>query len=235
VRRTVFVIVLVAFAVAAVVLVVAKWPAYTTYRTEVTAVMPQVAGVKATALTDGEAITVSNSTSTPLIVDGYSHEPYLQITAHGILQNSRSPAVQLNRVATIGYVRPMSAYDKAHPVWKQIATDDITQWHDHRIHWMGAQAPPAAQADPDHPHLIKTWTIPITYGTQAGYIRGTLYSEPPSGAKKYITWAAIALGVVVMALVLVAEVRRTRRPPQPLAATPAGSGGEPDPAKEPVE
>jgi hypothetical protein len=196
-----------------VILGTAALPAYaaafSSYRTEVTGLTPATPGLTATSLENGEAITVSNTSDTPVIVDGYQGEPYLKVTKAGIWQNDLSPAVYLNKEQTIGTI-PHDAGAAKKPKWTKISDGHRAQWHDHRIHWMGASEPPAVAADPGKEHLISTWKIPLTVGTATGDITGTLSYVPSSDWGSYLTYGAIGLGVVIVVAVQLLVVRRRR-------------------------
>jgi hypothetical protein len=186
---------------------------FSTYRTAVTGLRPGTAGVTATSQANGEAITVTNTSPTPVVVDGYQGEPYLKVTSAGVWQNDLSPAVYLNKEQTIGSI-PDDADASRPPHWTRISDGHRAQWHDHRIHWMGAVEPPAVSADPDKPHLITTWHIPILVGAAKGEITGTLRYEPASHWGDYLPYVAVGLGVLVVVAiqVLVVRRRRTARP-----------------------
>ncbi|UDY25432.1 hypothetical protein [Nocardioides sp. Kera G14] len=189
---------------------------FTGYQTKVTAVTPDVPGVTVKATLNGEGITVTNTSDEPVIIEGYQSEPYAKITKDGVWQNDLSPAVYLNKEQTIGSI-PSTASATGTPTWTELSTNHRFQWHDHRIHWMGSVEPPVVAKDPNKPHMIKTWTIPIQVGTTKGAITGTLSYVPGSHWGKYLPYAAIGLGVVIVVAVQILVVRRRR----PGAATPA--------------
>lgn len=184
---------------------------FSTYVTKVTGIQPSVPGVRITAPSNGEDINVSNTGATPLIVEGYQHDQYLKITAHGVWQNKLSPAVYLNKEQTIGNV-PDDANATKPPEWVKISDGHHAQWHDHRIHWMGVANPPVVQQDPKHAHLITTWKIPVVSGATRGDIVGTLTYQPGSHLGSYLTYGAIGLAVVVILGLQVVILRRRRQP-----------------------
>ena len=49
---------------------------FDTYVTKVTGVQPALAGVRVSAPENGEQITVTNSSPTPVIIEGYQHDEY---------------------------------------------------------------------------------------------------------------------------------------------------------------
>ena len=193
-------------------------PAYAggfdTYTTTVTGITPSLPGVVVRATTNGESITVTNPTSTPLVVEGYQHDQYLKVSTDGVWENTLSPAVYLNKEATIGAV-PADANAGRAPVWKKLNGTDHAQWHDHRIHWMGSTRPPSVAADPKHEHLINDWRIPVRYGSTAATIDGTLVYHPGSRLGTYLTYGAIGLAVVAIVGLQVVILRRRRTPAAP--------------------
>lgn len=196
---------------------------FDTYVTTVTGVTPALAGIVVSSPSNGEQITLTNPTDTPLVIEGYSHEPYLKVSKDGVWQNKLSPAVYLNKVATIDAV-PQDANAQATPVWVKLNSTDHAQWHDHRIHWMGTVNPPSVQADPKHAHLIKDWTIPIVYGSQKAEIAGTLTYEPGSSIGTYLTYGAIGLAVVAILVLQIVILRRRRTAPPAPPETPEAPG-----------
>jgi hypothetical protein len=182
---------------------------FSTYRTAVTGLQPRTAGLAVTSQANGEAITLTNTSATPVVVEGYQGEPYLKVTSAGVWQNDRSPAVYLNKEQTIGSI-PTEANAQQPPQWTKVSDGHRAQWHDHRIHWMGAAEPPAVAADPGEPHLVSTWHIPLQVGATKGEITGTLRYEPSSHWGRYLPYAAIGLGVLVVVAVQVLVVRRRR-------------------------
>lgn len=184
---------------------------FATYATVVTGVEPAVPGVTVTALRNGEAMTVSDTGPTPITIYGYQHEPYVRIGRDGVWENTLSPAVYLNKEQTLGEI-PKDANADAAPVWKRISSAHRFQWHDHRIHWMGATDPPAVEQAPGSPHLIATWKVPFSLGTATqptGDIVGTLTYHPSSHLGTYLTWGAIVGALlIVVALQLFLGRRR---------------------------
>lgn len=188
---------------------------FSTYVTKVTGITPAIAGVIVRAPGNGEQITVTNTGSTPLIIEGYQHDQYLKVSADGVWENKLSPAVALNKLNVIEV--PKDANASAAPVWVKLNSTDHAQWHDHRIHWMGTINPPNVEKDPRHQHLIKDWTIPVHYGATAASITGTLTYVPGSHTGTYLTYGAIGAAIVVIIGLQVVILRRRRAG----AATPA--------------
>jgi hypothetical protein len=214
-------------ALALVVLVPATAQAsnlFSGYVTTVTGIRPHLPGVSARAEPDGADITVHNTSSTPLVIEGYQHEPYLKITDHGVWENRLSPAVYLNKEQFIGSI-PDNVNAQKPPIWVKVDGRSFATWHDHRIHWMDVTQPPSVAAAPGKPHLIKRWTIPLVSGGRRGAIVGTLTWQPSSHLGTYLTIGVVALAMVAVGVLVV--LRRRRRPRGP--ANPSGPA-QPDEA-----
>jgi hypothetical protein len=72
------------------------------YRSALTGVYPSVVGVVVQVLDDGQHVELSNATPTPLVVLGYSGEPYLMVSKTGVWENVRSPYLKSVRVSMVG-------------------------------------------------------------------------------------------------------------------------------------
>lgn len=195
---------------------------FASYVTLVTGAQPPVPGVTVIALRNGEAMTVSDTGPTAITIYGYQHEPYVRITRDGVWENTLSPAVYLNKEQTLGEM-PKDANAAAAPRWQKISSAHRFQWHDHRIHWMGATDPPSVQQAPGKVHLIDTWKVPFSVGTATrptGDIVGTLTYHPSSHLGQYLTWGAIVGALlIVVSLQLLFSRRRVRAGPRAQAET----------------
>lgn len=185
-------------------------PAYAsdgTYVTTTDGLTPRTSGVTVQAEQDGESMSVVDKSVTPLVVEGYQHEPYLRIEKDGVWENESSPATYLNKEATIGSLPTTAAADRP-AQWKKISDQPKATWHDHRIHWMGSAQPPVVAADPGKPHLISRWTVPVTIDGRPAKITGRLDYEPGSDVTTYLLWTTV--GIVVVALVAIQLLTRRR-------------------------
>jgi hypothetical protein len=174
------------------------------------------AGVTARVDPGGEWLELSNSTAEPVIVQGYSGEPYLRITAGTAEENLLSQTTYLNRSLFADTVPAARGGTEMAPSWQRIAAAGTARWHDHRIHWMGRVRPPAVAADPGHPHQVGTWVIHATAGRTPFDIHGSLTwtGLPADSQPSPVTaWAmTVVAGLVVAAAAVVVVVIRGRRP-----------------------
>ena len=175
----------------------------------VTSVSPAVPGLTVQALQFGDEFEVVNETDADVLVPGYSDEPYLRIGPDGVWRNANSPATYVNRDRFGLTELPPGVDADAEPDWVQVSTEPQYVWHDHRTHWMSeGLLPPAVAADPDLPHTVFEWTVPVRQGSTTAEVTGVLtWSPPPS---PWLVWPAYA----VPALLAVAAglLARTPRP-----------------------
>ncbi|MFI5048142.1 MAG: hypothetical protein ACHQIG_13830, partial [Acidimicrobiia bacterium] len=121
-----------------------------------------------------------------------------------VFENAKSPATYLNRSSVPTAAPPKSADAKATPVWRRVSDGRVVRWHDHRVHWMGSEAPPMVQSAPDRRHVIEHWTVPMRDGGRAVTVRGLLTWEPPPSPWPAVFVAGALAGVVI-------GLSRTRR------------------------
>lgn len=173
----------------------------TNYRSRITDVDGQIAGVSVRVVENGDRIEVHNHSGRELVVTGYEREPYLRVGPGGAWENVRSPAVFLNATRSGTGGVPKSADATAAPRWRRISGDDVVRWHDHRTHWMGSQRPPIVAADPSSPHvIIPAWTLDLRQAGRTMSVTGELTWLPPPSPLPWL--AAAVAGAVALALLL---------------------------------
>ncbi|WP_164842712.1 hypothetical protein [Actinoplanes solisilvae] len=172
-------------------------PDATAYRTAVTTI--SAPGIEVRTVEAGARLELTNDSGHAIEVLGYSGEPYLEVRPDGTWQNVNSPASYLNETITGETPVPASADPTAPPAWRKISESTTVRWHDQRTHWLSADLPPQAVADPSRSHRLRDWVVPLRVQTSAFEIRGTLDWVPPPRA--WLWWAAAALaGLAVTAL-----------------------------------
>ncbi len=179
------------------------------YRSALVDIRPKVLGISAAVLDDGQHIAVTNATAVPLVILGYSGEPYLMVDSLGVWQNLRSPSLYLNLSSAPGLVyMPPGTNALAPPVWKKTCRCDVAVWHDHRVHWSSPGPPRQVSASPGRYHLIQDWNIIGRLGEQTLTVSGRLTWVPgPSPAP----WFGVAAAIAAVSL-LVGFARRWRIP-----------------------
>ena len=152
------------------------------YRSTVTGLEPDVAGVSLEVLDADDRLLLVNESGQTVVVLGYDGEPYLKVTPEAAFHNIRSAAVYLNEDRYADVDLPPIVDSSASPEWRQIADEPRAEWHDHRIHWMSTVAPPAVQEDPDSAHRILDWQVPLEVDGRPVMATGALdYSPPDEG------------------------------------------------------
>jgi hypothetical protein len=184
----------------------------TDYTSEIRAVVPADAGLSVAVLDRDDRLALrDDSGKTVVVVEGYDGEPYARLRPDGTVEvNLNSPALYLNEDRFAEVDLPARADGDAAPEWKVVDRSGRFEWHDHRIHWMGAGRP-AAVHDPQRKAKVFDWEVPIRVGDRQGGVTGTLTwnGRPDDGFP--IAAAAVLVAVVVGGLSLVVVVRRRRR------------------------
>jgi hypothetical protein len=167
----------------------------TNYHTSLVSVTPDPPGLTVKTVDLASFIQVTWTGSIPLVIKGYSNEPYLRIGPDGVYRNKYSPSTYINVTRSYYASIPPYADAKSPPVWEKVSSGRSVLWHDHRIHWMGGRTPPQVAAAPGAFHHVFPWTIAMTEGTTAITVKGTLDWVPGSSP-----WPWIAFVVVLVAL-----------------------------------
>jgi hypothetical protein len=178
------------------------------YRSIVGHVMPSVPGIKLQVLNFDDRLELDNASGRTVLVRGYENEPYARVMGNGTVQvNRRSPAYYLNNDRTGEAKVPATANPKAPPQWQVIDRSGRFQWHDHRIHWMGAGRPSMIK-DTSKRTKVFAWSVPLQVGASKGAISGTLWWQPKPGGR---VGAIVALVAFVLAGGIATFVVRRRR------------------------
>lgn len=178
----------------------------TNYLTEITAVSPDVEGLRLRVLEFGGQLELVNDTGEEVLILGYQGEPYLRITDDGVFENRLSPATYLNADRQAQTEVPDEAQNSdadTPPDWQRKADGSTAVWHDHRVHWMGNDPPEAVQRDDGRAHVIlPEWTVPLRVGDRSVNVEGTLRWVP--GPQP---WAWLAAAIVAAAIVVLLSLR----------------------------
>jgi hypothetical protein len=123
-------------------------PAPGDYSSEVTAIEPAVDTVTIEVVGGDSFLLLEVEPGTEVVVIGYDDEPFVRVQADGTVeQNQSSTATYLNddRYAEVTIPERLAGVDASElePEWEQVGTGGTYAWHDHRIHWMAPNAPPA--------------------------------------------------------------------------------------------
>jgi hypothetical protein len=184
------------------------------YLTAVTGISPATPGISARVDPRGEWIEVSNTTAKTLIIEGYTREPYLRVGPAGVDANVNAPSWALNH-ALFGDLSQLGDSTLA-PDWQHQQDDPNASWHDHRIHWMGVQRPPAVAANPTADQLIGHWTVHMTLAGSPLSVTGTLSwigLAPARHASSTMHLLAAAAGAVALLLIAGGVLLLRRRQP----------------------
>jgi hypothetical protein len=178
-------------------------PRPTDYRSTVTAVEPEAAGVEARIVGGDAFLELQVGDGHEVIVEGYGDEPYLRFLPDGTVErNRRSAATYLNDDRQGAVELPAQVDTTADPEWERVAGGGTYAWHDHRIHWMGGGTPPGATPG----DVVQEWIVPLAVDGTPTEVRGRLVMAEDVSP---LPWIALAVGAA--ALVLVVGRRRQLR------------------------
>jgi len=182
------------------------------YLSTIRTVHPLIPGLFALVMQGDDRLWLSNGSGKDVTVLGYAGEPYLRFERKRVYRNAASPATYLNEDRFGTQPVPASATPTAAPRWVLVADDGTYEWHDHRIHWMGATPPPAVRKDPHVAHHVFDWRVPLRVEGRAAALLGTLdYSPPPRGAGAFPVLTALVVALVALLALSAAAVVLLRR------------------------
>jgi hypothetical protein len=189
----------------------------TGFSSTIEAINPAAPGLVVEVLDGDDRLFLRNGTGREVVVFGYDSEPYLRFDSGSVYRNVRSPAVYLNADRYAQGEVPASADPDAAPVWRRLRLGHSHEWHDHRIQWMSTIAPDEVRADPDGPHHVFDWRVPITVSGRPTAITGSLDYTPVGGGEPS-AWVFVAATAPLVAALLAWALLRDRL--RPGTATP---------------
>lgn len=157
---------------------------------------PDVLGLDFRIYNGDEFLGASNRTGEEITILGYSMEPYLRIGPDGAFANLNSEAYYLNQDRFAATAIPPTVDVGAEPDWEQVSSRPVYAWHDHRIHWMGANIPPAVE-DTEVETEILTYEVPVVVGGEETLVTGTLFWVPGPTPVVWIVPALLAVTLVM--------------------------------------
>ena len=111
------------------------------YRSVVKSVTPETTGLDARILNFDDAVLVHNTSGKDVVILDYKEKPYVELKADGTVSvNTNSEAHYLNEDRQGETAVPKDLGSE--PKWEEVSKSGRYEWHDHRMHWMGAGDPP---------------------------------------------------------------------------------------------
>ena len=169
----------------------------TNWKTAISAVTPAVPGLTIKVVEQGSRLELTNH-GAEVVVLGYNDEPYLRVGPQGVFRNILSPATYLNCSRQGCPIAP-EANPQAPPDWQKTSSGQTVRWHDHRIHWMGAQPPPVVRRAPGVRHQLAPWTVTLHQAQNVITVTGTLTWIPGPSP---VPWLFLAAALVVGGLLV---------------------------------
>jgi len=178
------------------------------YRSTVTAIRPDVPGVRVEVLNYDDRLALLNRGSSVVTIEGYDGEPYARVWPDGPVEiNRRSPARYLNDDRFAQVAVPPTADADAEPAWDLVGRNGRFEWHDHRTHWMVADRRPPQVTDEQTRTKILDWKVPMRVGERDGAITGELlWVGLPGGDVPTGAW--VALGALLLGSAALVPVAR---------------------------
>lgn len=179
------------------------------YRSVVKAISPETEGLTAEILNFDDAVLLRNTSGKDVMVLDYNQQPYVDMKADGtVLVNTNSEAYYLNedRLGETDVPKDLPA----EPAWEEVSKSGRYEWHDHRMHWMGAGDPPQLKDKSQRTVIYDNWVIPIQVDGSPGEITGTLtwVGKEDSGLPLGAIFAFAALVIVLSVVVFLVRRRR---------------------------
>lgn len=181
------------------------------YRSEIIAILPASAaeGLRATIQNFDDNIELVNRTGKDIEILGYDEEPYIRISADGVVEvNLNSPSYYLNEDRFAEVDLPERADAKAAPEWEKVDDSGIYSWHDHRSHYM-SEGTPKQVTDESQETKVFDYTIPLRVDGEPVKMKGTLTWVGKDSGFPILPFIALAVVIVLGAVAL--SVIRGRR------------------------
>ena len=119
------------------------------YLSQVRSIAPALQGLSVNVLNRDDRLAIQNTSGRTVVVQGYSHDPYLRLGGDGsVAVNTHSPAYYLNNDRYANAKVPAGAKATATPQWKPVSKTGRYEWHDHRMHYMGTGRPATSGTRP---------------------------------------------------------------------------------------
>lgn len=180
------------------------------FQSEITSVKPEALadGLKIETYNFDDGVRLTNDTGREVVVLGYEEEPYVRISADGLVEvNLNSPTFYQNEDRWANVEIPERADAEADPEWEKVDNSGQYSWHDHRSHYMVDKVPPQVK-DESQETKVFDYEIPLEVDGKPVTASGTLtWMGPQSTAFPVLPFIILAGGVLVGLVVL----RRQRR------------------------
>jgi hypothetical protein len=132
----------------------------TNYESTVLGVDPEIDGVEFDVVGGDSFLRASVAAGHELLVPGYSGEAYIRVDRDGsVWVNEASPSAYLNDDRYGEAEIPEGVTADSAPRWRQVGDDGRYAWHDHRIHWMSTNTPPAVSGE--RRQVVFPWTLAV--------------------------------------------------------------------------
>jgi len=125
------------------------------------------------------ALTVTNTSTTILEIEGFDLEPFLRIGPGGVQGNKHSRAFYNSQDPTGSAGVPPEAKAGAIPAWVNLAKTPTWRWFERRAQWRNPV--PGSVRETKTVATLGPWTVPARYGAQRISIEGHMFYKPTLG------------------------------------------------------
>ena len=181
------------------------------YRSEITSITPAGAaeGLQMEVQNFDDHVELVNRTGKTVVIKGYDGEPYVRISADGLVEvNLNSPSHYLNEDRYADVELPARADAEAEPEWQEVDETGRYIWHDHRSHYMGVGIPSQVK-DESKEQVVFDYSIPVEVDGTPVEAAGTLTWVGKQSGPPFFIWIVLA-ALVVAGAVAIARIRRKR-------------------------
>jgi len=180
------------------------------YRSSVLTVTPPAAGLDVVVAAGG-AVTVTNRTGRDVVVLGYAGEPYLRLTASGMVLRNRDA---LTTALVAGRVpgRTAGAGGTPRVDWEHVSHEPAVTWADARVTWSGAARPPVVGQDEHAAHRVFDWALQLTVDGRPTVVHGAVdwTGIPAPAPDDRLPWGLVGAVLAVTLVAVGLLLRRTR-------------------------
>ena len=177
------------------------------YVSRVTAIAPPTEAFAAKTIEAGSRIEITWGTGPDIVILDYEGFDYLRLGADGVFENTQSRAVYVNANRQGSAPIPEGLRPEGPPTWRKISNGRVARFHDHRVHYMGAEPPPQVRQSRHRTHLVQDFSIDVRRAGVVHQVLGSVRWIPGPSPVPALGFGALA-GVLSTAAIVLASRRK---------------------------
>ncbi len=177
------------------------------YVSRVIGIKPPTDSFTAKTVEAGSRIEITWRTGPDVVVLDYEGFDYLRLGADGVFENSQSRAVYVNANRQGSAPIPEGLHPEGPPEWRRISSGHVARFHDHRVHYMGAEPPPQVRQARQRNHLVQDFSIEVRRAGVTHSVLGSVRWIPGPSPLPALGLGAAA-GVLSAAAIVLASGRQ---------------------------